>query len=169
MSENTYDDVPIYPFNADYARENSEIDLFRISNRTNEACRDAITAAVRENFDGMHLNPDAPKLVLEAFGPERTLMVLANTVMMREYDGRFSNGNKKWAKTVPLPDIGEDRKIQLMSPCHPTVLDGFIDLTRQLVKVEECKRPTLHERLQKVLSHAVRQPNDSLAKKDHER
>ena len=50
---------PIYPHDGPYAREHGELEQYRTSRKANFACKEAIEAVIRENFDGMHLNPDA--------------------------------------------------------------------------------------------------------------
>lgn len=127
-------DIPIYRETASYARDQGELDLFRLSHKTNMECKAAIEAAVRENFDGMHLNANAVKPVLEEYGAERVGYVLTNTIQQKEWDGRFSKSNKEWAaETVATENtvIGEDRNLSLVVESHPAVLDGFVDLFRQ--------------------------------------
>ena len=63
--------------------------------------RSTIEAVVREHFDGMYLSHDAAKGVIETYGMERVAMVLANTVQLQDWDGRYSRRNKEWAKTIP--------------------------------------------------------------------
>ena len=57
--------------------------------------------SVREHFDGMYLSHDAAKGVIETYGMERVALVLANTVQLQDWDGRYSRRNKEWAKTIP--------------------------------------------------------------------
>ena len=45
---------------------------------------------MREHFDGMYLSHDAAKGVIETYGMERVAMVLANTVQLQDWDGRYS-------------------------------------------------------------------------------
>ena len=52
-----------YPYSAAEARERNELSLWRESHKANIACRNAIEEAIRQNFDGMHLDKnciDAP-------------------------------------------------------------------------------------------------------------
>ena len=109
--ENRADDVcrakeelqttPVYPHSAAYAKEHGELEQYRASNNVNLQCKEAIEAAVREHFDGMYLSHDAAKGVIEIYGMERVAMVLANTVQLQDWDGRYSRRNKEWAKTIP--------------------------------------------------------------------
>ena len=79
-----------YPYSAAEARERNELSLWRESHKANIACRNAIEDAIRQNFDGMHLNKDCITPVLDEYGYKRTAWVLANTLHELKWDGRFS-------------------------------------------------------------------------------
>lgn len=138
--ENRADDVcrakeelrttPVYPHSAAYAREHGELEQYRASNNVNRQCKESIEAAVWEHFDGMYLSHDAAKGVIETFGMERVALVLANTVQLQDWDGRYSRRNKEWAKTIPN-DNPETVRCGYALSSHPAVLDGFIDLVRE--------------------------------------
>ena len=74
-------------------------------------------------------------------------MVLAATVQVKAWDGRFSSANKDWAFTFDFPDamndLGFDRRDNYAVNTHPTVLNGFIDLVRQEIRTME--QPTIKE------------------------
>lgn len=130
-------DVPVYYETYDYAKEHDEAELRWISRRLNVDCKIAIEQAIRDNFDGRHLNHDAAKSVLAQFGEERMAVVLANTLRQLNYDGRFSRANKEWAAGVTLP---EDKiSYDLILSSHPAILDGFVDLFREAV-AEQAKQ-----------------------------
>ena len=112
------------------AREHRELEQYRASNNANLQCKESIEAAVREHFDGMYLSHDAAKGVIETYGMERVAMVLANTVQLQDWDGRYSRRNKEWAKTIPN-DNPETVRCGYALNSHPAVLDGFIDLVRE--------------------------------------
>ena len=151
--ENRADDVcrakeelrttPIYPHSAAYAREHGELEQYRASNNVNRQCKESIEAAVREHFDGMYLSHDAAKGVIETYGMERVALVLANTVQLQDWDGRYSRRNKEWAKTIPN-DNPETVRCGYVLNSHPAVLDGFIDLVRE----EQQRSRTQGEKLQ---------------------
>lgn len=79
----------------------------------------------------------------EIYGMERVAMVLANTVQLQDWDGRYSRRNKEWAKTIPN-DNPETVRCGYALNSHPAVLDGFIDL----VRVEQQRSRTQGEKLQ---------------------
>ena len=126
----------IYPHSAAYAKEHGELEQYRASNRANLQCKEAIEAAVREHFDGMYLSRDAAKDVIETYGIDRVMFVLANTVQLQDWDGRYSPRNKAWAKTIPN-DNSDTVRYGYAVNSHPAVLDGFIDL----VRMEQMRQP----------------------------
>lgn len=123
-------EIPLYPHPASFAREHGELEQYRASNRANVACKEAIEAAVREHFDGMYLSDDAAKGVIDAYGMERVAFVLANTVQLQDWDGRYSRRNKEWASTIPNYN-SDTIRCNYALDSHPAVLDGFIDLVRE--------------------------------------
>ena len=56
-----------YPYSAAEARKRNELSLWRESHKANIACRNAIEKAIRQNFDGMHLDKNCITPVLDTF------------------------------------------------------------------------------------------------------
>ena len=121
--------IPIYQQSGEYAREHGELDAFRTSRKANEACRDAIDAAIRDGYDGTYLTADV-KGVLAEFGPERVSYVLAATLQDKTWDQRFSRSNQAWAAAIPMFET-EDRRLAYLINSHPTLLDGFVNMVRK--------------------------------------
>ena len=121
--------IPLYPHSGEYAREHGEIDAFRVSRKANEACKEAIEAAIRAGYDGMHLTADT-KEVLAEFGPERVTYVLAATIQNKGWDERFSRDNKAWAAAVPMFET-EDRRYTYVVNSHSTLLNGYVGMVRK--------------------------------------
>ena len=123
----------IYPFTIAEAKAKEETALFRESHKLNTACKKAVEKAIRENFDGFHLKKECIKPVIEEYGIDRVDWVLANTIQMKPFDGRFSRDNKAWAKIFPIPGSGDsvfDQRLDYVVQSHPAVLDIFINLVR---------------------------------------
>ena len=127
-------DLPVYPYPADHARENGELDAYRASFRANVSCKDAIEAAIRDNYHDNRLDAAAVGQVAEQFGQERMLYVLAATVRHFDYDGRISRDNKRWANTIPAYQNGDgmdsDRAVQFVVGSHPGLTDLFLTQAR---------------------------------------
>ena len=136
--EKTY--PPLYMHTITYAMEHGRADDYLESRKLNLDCKKAVEDAIRENFDGMHLAHDAAEEVLEEYGAERVVFILANTLQHLEHDGRFSIGNKAWAKGYEIPENvnrGMDMNADYVVSSHPAVLDGFIGLARDGIQEQE--------------------------------
>lgn len=128
-------ELPVYPYPAGHAQENGELDAYRASFRANVSCKDAIEAAIRDNYHDNRLDTAAVGQVAEQFGQERMLYVLAATVRHFDYDGRISRDNKRWANTIPAYQNGDgmdgDRSVQFVVSSHPGLTDLFLTQARR--------------------------------------
>ena len=132
--KNKLRDLPIYMHSASYARENGELEKYRESRAANIGCRDAIQEAIKNHYWDNRLDKAAVSEVVEKYGFHRMLFVLANTVRIKDWDGRFSNSNKDWAAKESIPKdldgFGDDRNRAFCVEAHPALVDGFIDMAR---------------------------------------
>ncbi len=130
----------VYTHSAVYASEHWEEELCMMSHNLNIECKKAIEAAVNENFDGLHLNPDAVLSVMEEYGAERMAYVLSATLQWQAWDGRFSKSNQEWAAQTYIPEnrvMGRNLSRDMEVYSHPAVLDGFVDLFREELRRRE--------------------------------
>ncbi len=128
--------VPLYGRTLEYAKANDEKNLYRQSLQANIECKHEIEQAIRNNFDGMHLNKGFENKLIEQFGMARVKYVLANTVQENDWDGRYSPETKEWAKGVTVTEKSDHRS-QFVIGTHPAVLDGFINRVRKAEKAYE--------------------------------
>lgn len=127
--------LPVYRHSAEYAIEQGELDIYYASHGANIACSKAIETAITEHFSNYRLNKECVPQVVELFGYDRMFYVLAATVRGKDWDGRISNANKEWARSVP---VIEDREASnqnhnfdfLVDHCHPGLTDIFINIAR---------------------------------------
>jgi len=128
--ENRADDVcraqeelrtaPLYPHSAAYASEHGEMAQYNRSYQANSACKEAIEQAISAHYAENRLDTEAAiKDVLEKFGAERVQFILANTIQHKNHDGRISQDNKAWAKTIPMPEDSDASR-----HCAYLVVDG---------------------------------------------
>lgn len=115
----------MYPYTAKEARDRGELEVWRANFRTNCACAGAIELAIHRDFDGMHLKDGCAKSVIDQYGYRRVGYVLANTLQLHAYDGRYHETNKRWSRTIFVPEDGGHRHTFLIGS-HPAVLDGFV-------------------------------------------
>ena len=121
------------PSRAD-AVEMDELERWKLSYKANCECKEAIEKAIRAHFDGMYLDRECVNEVFSEYGYDRTMWVLAATICCKDYDGRFSNSNKEWAKGIITTDISTDEMRRYAVDSHPAVLDGFTSEVRKQYK-----------------------------------
>lgn len=134
----------VYPYTFAEANRLNEINYWAESQVQNILCKEAIESAINSNFDGFTLSETGAGSVLESFGFKRVQHVLANTILEKDYDGRFDPSNKDWAKSQGvLADKGLTQQFVVQS--HPAVLNGFVHQVRdayaqlQMYGTEHCE------------------------------
>ena len=128
--------VPVYKHSAGIARQNDELEAYRSSRKLNIACGEAIDQAIKENSTpgpsaGTQYvdSAQAARSVIAEFGAERVAWVLAANIQAADWDGRFSNSTKAWAKgleTSGKPDVYLNT--------HRSILDGFVHRFREVAQ-----------------------------------
>ena len=135
----------LYKHTAAYALEHGELEQYRASLQANIACKNAIEAAIRQHFDGMHLNEAAVTEVMAAYGKERVCSVVANTLQQKSWDGRFSPSNKAWAAQFEI--AAAVRLWWTATPPFWMVLPAFCGgNARNLLFMRGWKRPVCREK-----------------------
>ena len=116
--------VPLYRYSLREARRLGEIDEWKESHAENVRCRDTIDAMVAERYRNNILPHDIIVDACKEFGINRVGWVLATTVTENEYDGRYGEENKQWARTAfYLPK--EERCCEYELRSHPVLIDGL--------------------------------------------
>ncbi len=151
-------EIPVYRHSAEYAIQHGEIEAYRDSFKANMDCRDAIEKAIGDNYRDNRLDSKNISVQLgQNFGMERVSYVLANTIRCKDHDGRISDGNKKWAATVPVAEDrsewGDNRNLRfIVDRTNPGLVDLLVNQVRKdLTKEQEAgeKKPSVLEKLQK--------------------
>jgi len=154
-------DQSVYMKSHDHARENNELDKYRESIRLNKECANAIDAAIKDcaatDKPGYRLTTEAVSKVIDEYGDQRVSVVLANTVRLAEWDGRYSKDNKDWAKGVAMPEVRDNRAF--FSSAHPAVVDGYIRLARKEMDNPE-RKPSILDALKQGAEKSKQHNND---------
>ena len=116
--------APVYLNTASYASEHDGLEQYRASYKVNTACKEAIEKAINDHYSDNRLSDAAAKTVLEKFGKDRVLYVLANTIRHKPWDGRISNDNRQWANSIFITDEPNSRYFAA-DKVHPGLLDLF--------------------------------------------
>ena len=168
--ETAFAELPVYRQNAAYAREHGELEQYRTSRQANIACKEAIEQAVCQNYDGKCLLDGTAAKVMQQFGTERVMYVLANTIQQKEWDGRFNFYNKEWAKTVDIPpnpdSFGVERNSEFVVDSHAGLTDLFVSQARR--EAEHQPRLSVREQIERAREKAVRAEKKPPAPKRNE-
>ena len=118
---------PLYLYSREEALRHGERDQWRDSYRENCDCARAIERAIAENYRDNCLGNCAGS-ILDRYGFTRVNWVLANTMQQKSYDGRFSEGNKRWAKQFYIPN--DDIRWHFTVESHPGLTNLFVEQVR---------------------------------------
>ena len=119
--------VPLYEWSLDDAIRNGERDLWRESYKENCDCARAIERVIDENYHDNILE-DCVKQIIGRYGFDRVNFVLANTVQQKKDDGRFSEDNKKWARSFHIPR--DDVRWHFAADSHTVLTNAFLNQAR---------------------------------------
>ena len=131
---------PMYLESAPYAIRHDEADAYGLSYQANVECRRAIEETIRDHYRDNRLDVSCAKAIIDTFGMERVQTVLASTIQAAEWDVRYSDANKKWAKSIPIPD--ESGREYHINGCHRGLTDLFCTEVRRLQHEME-KKPSV--------------------------
>ena len=166
----TFAELPVYRQHAAYAREHGELEQYRVSRQANIACKEAIEQAVYQNYDGKRLHDGTAAKVMQQFGTERVMYVLANTIQQKEWDGRFNYYNKEWAKTGDIPpnpdSFGVERNSEFVVDSHAGLTDLFVSQARR--EAEHQPRLSVREQIERAQEQAGRAEKKPPAPKRNE-
>lgn len=120
--------VPLYTKDRITAKENGETAECLNSFKENRSCAAAIDKALNENYSENRLDTDkALNTVVEQFGIERVNHVLSAQIVNHDWDGRYHNDVKAWAKEQ-MKDYSaefiEDSRSYYLN-AHPVLIDGI--------------------------------------------
>ena len=144
-----FPDIPLYPHDAQYAQEHDESLRYFASRNANAECSEAVGEALEKRHDGYALESEAAvRDVVETFGYERTMFVLAVTVRAMREDGRMSCENIRWADSFPVPEdndpaTGEDMNRSLAVRNSPGLVNLFVKEARS--QYERIRTPPSRE------------------------
>lgn len=136
--------IPLYMNDMMTAKENGEMADWRSSFKENCNCAKAIDKALNENYADNRLETDkALDTVLAEYSAERVNHVLAAQVVNHDWDGRYHNDVKAWAKeqTKELSaEFMEDSRDYYLN-AHPILIDGLASKVMQREKEIEKELP----------------------------
>jgi hypothetical protein len=140
-----------------YGTRQENADACWESHKLNVACARKLDHSLGEHFHNNHLDVDAVFNDIKEYGAERVSIILANTMTIRERDGRFSYRNREWGKSVVLPESTLEYGYDWAARSHSILIDAMID------KVREVEREN-HEKGIGIGQRVTFQPHDGKTK-----
>ncbi|MBO6302808.1 MAG: DUF3849 domain-containing protein [Ruminiclostridium sp.] len=121
--------VSLYRHSLRTAKNEGDLDRWRASLNENIRCRDFIDKIISEKYDGRYVPAESWEETVKEFGYDRTMWVLANTILQRNGDKRFSADNVKWAKDMFIP---KDRNADFVLKTHSGIVDMITENVRSM-------------------------------------
>ena len=100
----TKDHAYLYLSSFAEAKRQNEVALWRASHLENIACKQAIEESIRRGFDGMHLDRDCARSVIDNFGFKRVGWVLSAT--LQQIWSRSTGRRRHQVGSVPYQPEG---------------------------------------------------------------
>jgi hypothetical protein len=127
----------VYPYDFKTANDRSETSYYHKNRDMNQECARAIDEAIdascyKTNYYNLEL---AVMSVVGGHGFNRVNTVLAHQIQKHEHDGRYSEANKKWARSFA---IHENSHTFLRS--HAILVEDFATYTRKLYTELDAER-----------------------------
>ena len=157
MSVESKRDIPLYIHTRSYASEHGELDEYRSSYKANIACTEAIEKAINDNYSNNRLDVKATRAQIgHEFSNDRIAFVLANTILQKPWDVRFSKENREWATTIPVPqDVDpwkQDRNAYfVIDQAHSGLVNIFVNHMKNELNIEKeaaLQKPSVLAKLQ---------------------
>lgn len=147
----SYANTPVYYPNFEYAKEHGEEAQYRGSMNVTQTCKRTIETAIKEHYDGSRLSTtDAVNAVIDCFGFERTMCVLANTIRELNWDARFNNANKQWADGIQIP-VNPGMPFAAVTS-HPGLIDLFTNsVRRSYLRTQPLTEPDICAEAERIL------------------
>ena len=120
-------------YKEEQAEKARQRELSRLEHGQRLECKKDIDALIAEKFNGFVLPRNTADEIIDKYGIDCVEIVLANTITHFDYDGRFSQNNKDWAKGIVAENEWQNNDLILSS--HPAVLDGFTNQARRYINV----------------------------------
>lgn len=132
---------PVYYKDLKQARADGELEQWRSNHKATQACAEQFQKEY-ERVYGERQVPQFLQQMVDRYGIERCKIVIASTIQLSPYDGRYSQDMKEAAAKVVIPgkntDPLHDRRLDYHINCHPVTVNvamrGLLVIERQQEK-----------------------------------
>ena len=146
-----------------YGERDENQEAYSESHTLNSECAKKLEKALDEHFNGYNFDVNAVLDDMKEYGDERTSIILANTLRLREGDGRFSAANREWAQNIDLPASALSRHSNEFVESHSVKVDAFVNAFRERGREREMEISKSHEAAVSHEAETIEQPEASRA------
>lgn len=153
LNETLPEPAPFYNVSPTEAVDNSDIGskAYYASHRETVRCARSMDAGLGSAYHHRALYQFMRRMNRE-FGVDRVKTVLARTVQIKDYDGRFRTDNKQYAASVPILIASHNREDDITHSyelnAHPLIVDTALSVFRKMEQSQE-RKPSIRDRLEK--------------------
>lgn len=127
---------PVYYKDLKQARADGELEQWRSSHKATQACAEQFQKEYERAY-GERQVPQFLQQMVDRYGIERCKIVIASTIQISPYDGRYSQDMKEAAAKVVIPGKNteplHDRRLDYHINCHPVTVNVAM---RDLLEIE---------------------------------
>ena len=127
---------PVYYKDLKQARADGELEQWRNSHKATQACAEQFQKEYERAY-GERQVPQFLQQMVDRYGIERCKIVIASTIQLSPYDGRYSQDMKEAAAAVVIPGKNteplHDRRLDYHINCHPVTVNVAM---RDLIVIE---------------------------------
>lgn len=117
---------PVYYKDLKQARADGELEQWRSSHKATQVCAEQFQKEYERAY-GERQVPQFLQQMVDRYGIERCKIVIASTIQLSPYDGRYSQDMKEAAAAVVIPGKNteplHDRRLDYHINCHPVTVN----------------------------------------------
>ena len=117
---------PVYYKDLKQARADGELEQWRSNHKATQACAEQFQKEYERAY-GERQVPQFLQQMVDRYGIERCKIVIASTIQLSPYDGRYSQDMKEAAAKVVIPGKNteplHDRRLDYHINCHPVTVN----------------------------------------------
>ena len=117
---------PVYYKDLKQARADGELEQWRSNHKATQACAEQFQKEYERAY-GERQVPQFLQQMVDRYGVERCKIVIASTIQLSPYDGRYSQDMKEAAAKVVIPGKNteplHDRRLDYHINCHPVTVN----------------------------------------------
>lgn len=160
-------DIPLYKNDYTIANDKNEIQLYRDSHKENCSCSKAIDKAIADNYKDNRLDTkSALESVMQEYPLERIAHVTTTRVVASDWDGRFSEKTKDWAKNEcsGLSEMFMKKALDYHLNEHPGLVNLFADrVIEKQLEIENTVAESAQKDMNAETAYTGRLPDENIS------